>query len=298
MMTNESNKTFQIKERINTIQIITALDEIKIEPSEDGSYGVFYHDEPFYDTTYTVENGKIYLEQKLIKRYFLLHPMQQFSLPPMVVKIPKAFDGVLDVTTSNIGISSNITNAMESVHYKTTNHSLMLENLTAKAIEIETSNAAVEIKNIRVSKGNFSVITSNDKIIASDIVAAKISFTTRNGGCEIEACEASELLRIRTSNSKILLTKSTAPSCELVTSNAGITVDECSSDVYNVNTSNAPVSMLLQGAAKDYDFTALTSDGSVTFGNVSCQRDLRVPVKSEKRINIKTSNSSIRVKFL
>ncbi|MDD4065414.1 MAG: DUF4097 family beta strand repeat-containing protein [Bacilli bacterium] len=293
------SKTFSVNSRIKEIIIETQLREIRLSASDDENYALDYDDrDDLYSTEYSVEDGVIHLHQEFKKRNFLFHPISHVD--PIYVKVPTTFDGKVTLVTSNAGIESKIKNLVEEGKFKTTNAGINVNDLKAKkSLSIQTSNATVEVEDLTVKEGTIEVVTTNARIIAKEILGKDLSFTTKNGDCNITDCESIRAFRVTTSNSSINIDHSQAKAFELKTSNARIHVDNAKAERYDVVSSNANVTLLLDGKASEYDFTGITSNGQVEFGNVKVSKELRVPVDSStKRIAIKTSNASISATFI
>ncbi len=292
-----SSQAFAVNQPISLIEIATELAEIQIIKSENGTYGVDYKDEPFYETNYSVENGQIILNQKIKKAYFILHPGLSLKIEPIIVKIPAEFSGTLSVKTTNATISSAVSNNLKLASYKSTNNSIIVKNLKVnQSLNIQTSNSQIDCLTCSAEK-SMQLITSNAAIIGENLKCDTLVATTRNSKINLDDCVINNSLEVRTSNAHININNTSAPNMTLTTSNSTVTMDGAIIKNLGIHTSNAQIVAELIGKALDYNFYGTTSSGDVTFGNVTSYKELRVPIKGEQKIVTETSNSNIIVRF-
>ena len=170
----------------------------------------------------------------------------------------------LDLTTSNGRLDLDATGRARRVSARSSNGRLTIVNSGAAPLNVETSNASIELVNVG---GQVSAGSSNGSIILNGASQAELSLHSSNGGINLTnvSLKAGSNSTVNTSNARIVIEALSAP--------AGLQVD--------ASTSNAPVRMTLPG-------------GNVTLDQHSGSADL--PGAQPARLTLNSSNGEITLR--
>ena len=154
----------------------------------------------------------------------------------------------------------------ELVRIQSSNGSLRIEDVEGPASDLNTSNGAIRLRNI---KGRVDARTSNGAVDVQTVEGG-VTVRTSNGGVTLDNVRGS--LSVTTSNGAI----------------RGTLVDSSPNEAIKLTTSNGPVDVKLQ-MPRNNDVIASTSNGSIT---------IRMPSNAGARLNATTSShDSIQTDF-
>ena len=243
-----------VEDENNPVQVVFG-DKIAVT-YQDGTEGEYIVD---------CTGGNLFVKYRMKLRSIFRLPFFGSNRKKLLLEVPRGWNGVLDVGTSNAKIE-----------------------LEAEINEIYlcTSNAKIGISYVKAAR--LRTVTSNGSTYAEHAECEYAEFVTSNAKIDVSDIKASEELRLATSNGSVTASDITAAKFGAKSSNGGIKVEGIVSDDIEIKTSNGQISGTIAGKMADYAITAGTSNGRNS-----------LPEKSdgEKKLSVKTSNARIAVEF-
>lgn len=182
----------------------------------------------------------------------------------------------IDFDTSNGTFNVLELDNLDEVTFKTSNGRIELENVTARSLDLDSSNGGVVLTDVTVSEG-IDAYTSNGKFILTDVTA-------------------STKIKLKTSNGKVTLTNVTANEINADTSNSSIVADNVIFDVLTLDTSNGSVTVTIQGQKEDFEVNMSSSNGDLNYDGIEVSQEL-FNEGASKRITLDSSNGDITITF-
>lgn len=230
------------------------------------------------------------------------------------IYLPKSYQNDLTLQTSNAGIRTDkladTLTLSGRLCLKTTNHSLAVNRLQAKTIELQSTNGKVRLDSCTAEE-ELTVHTTNGGISLTETSAAEIAVSTTNGAVDLRKTRASGLIKAESKNSRIYCEAVTADetffsstngAIELnniaaetklsaLTTNGHISLERIVSSDIVLTSTNAAVRGTIAGAQADYNIQSITTNAS---NNLPTQ----INAIAGKFLYIKTSNGKIDVRFV
>ncbi len=210
------------------LQVTSSNHGISVIPTTDSQIRITYTETDRYHYTISNAGGKLTMAFFEDRRFFWFGDFMQFNENAVVVELPAAYTGSLDVKTSNTEIS--------------------LTDLNLKApIRAQTSNQKISVRNVSTT-GEIDAKTSNSQIVLENAIASSI--------------------RAETSNAKIMLAEIKAATVTAKTSNSAIEVTALKAEQISFKTSNGKIRGTIDGSSKDYRIESDTSNGDDSLANL------------------------------
>ena len=123
-----------------------------------------------------------------------------FTRRRAVVRIPRAFDGEVELLVRNGALHARGEGALRRLSFRAKNGAVKFDGLRAGEISLTANNGAVRLR--EVTAGRLEVAASNGAISAERCAVARASLTTRNGSITVRALSGEDV-RLETSNGAI-----------------------------------------------------------------------------------------------
>ncbi len=195
--------------------------------------------------------------------------------------------GSARVTNTNARIRLIDTHLGDTV-LQTDNGSVLLSSVTVGSLTAKTKNASFDAESL-TGTGRVELETTNGSLTAIDVkTGGDLSLKSKNGSVRATNCSSAALIA-GTSNGKVDLSRCKADRVEGETSNSALEFERLESLDITLSSSNGDVKGSVLGREEDYVIVTRTTNGS---SNVT-DRVGDLP----GRLNISTTNASIRVSF-
>lgn len=263
------NATATITQDFSTVEINVKRNYIVIEK---GAFNeIRYHDSGENLLDFRVHNNVLTIENEVENHIYNQGFMLYLYLNEETYKS-------FSITTMNAPIKIKDVNTKETIKLKTTNESIILENIQANNIEVETMSGGFEFDS--VTADNIEAKGSNGNIkIKNCIVNQYFSSTTSNGGLAINDSEFKQDAKFKTSNGQIDVEDVTFVNAEMVSSNAEVDIENVNASTLKVSTSNGRFKL---NDVKTHYITMYTSNAKLEANNLEATS-----------IMAKTSNAKI-----
>lgn len=273
-------------EGVKKIEIIDENHQINITRG-DGGIGVSRVEGP--DGYYEISEGetlsvRFVTLQKWYHRLFNFGPHANTAL---ILKLPKDFDGELDVHTTNGAVSAENVSARDNMKLRTSNGAMKLTTVAVSGrLQAETSNGYMTLNDVAADL--MIIKTSNGTLNAANVAGNVVKLTTSNAKLSAGDITARDSVELITSNGSNAATAVTAPAIAVKTSNSSIKAEKLYGDSITLKSSNGSITGILPGAMRDYAITSSTSNG---------KNNLPPATDGKKSLDVRTSNAKIDIAF-
>ncbi|QSX06588.1 DUF4097 family beta strand repeat protein [Sedimentibacter sp. zth1] len=255
-------KIINVKDSNNSIEIFKSVDEkIHIEYYENKN------------NFYTIEenDGILYVMKHTNKLFkFFSGISELLNKNKMKIFIPNNYMGLSDIKTSNASIVINNLK-LNNLKLKSSNGRITATNIEVQNdLILHTSNASINVNDV-VCNSDLICTTSNGKIILEDTSCKSTNCHTSNSSINVENVKANQDISLITSNGRIEFDK-------IKIANALI-----------CKTCNSSIKGFIDGKLTDFSIQSSTSNGK---NNLPTSLEL-----GDKQISCNTSNGSINVEF-
>lgn len=217
------------------------------------------------------DNGLLTVTQKS-RNIFYRIIMRRFEFK---IVLPRSFKGKLRFRNKNGGLYINDAE-FSDVELSTANGKFDLCNTSCHSFLLKMSNGSVNVKNMT----------------AAESAAVKCA----NGNIRFESVKAPQLT-ISCSNAGLTAIDITSKKFDCSTSNGTIDASAVAADETKLETSNGKINAMFIGNRNDHRLCAETTHGAITIDGVPF-KNISDVARTDKRINVKTSNGDIDVRFM
>ena len=237
-------KTFTVSaNNITSVYIEDSNKKVTIIPSDDEQIHVLYSEDE--KEIYKIQNdgGKLSIVLKNNRRWYEYIGVLSwnFDSNPLTVKIPASYAGSIDCTTSNGDVTVSDFTALD-------------------ILNVSTSNAGIALSEINVKQTILH--TSNGKIKADNLQAESFSSETSNASVELSNIRKAQSISCKTSNGRITVKQASGHNIFLKTSNSNIEIGQIEvGNEITCNTSNGNIKGNVSGNMNDFSITSRTSNG-------------------------------------
>lgn len=264
-------KNFVSSGKIKTIIIDDSNTAVKISVSSDDKFRMTYYenDKEYYKINEN-NDGTLTVQKENNRRWYDYIFNIKLLRSALSARVPADFNGKITVKTSN--------------------GTIIYEDVVSADAILKTSNGSIDIKNIK-SSSMLDVHTSNGNIsIYSATAAGKVKCETSNGKIELASVECDGLTADSSNGHIALFGVKSAENIELRTSNGWIEYDtsEFGKDLILI-TSNSDIGGTIAGSINDYAIRSQTSNGRNSLPENAGS--------GNKTIYVKTSNGDIEIDF-
>lgn len=170
---------------------------------------------------------------------------------------------------------------------RTSNASVEVENVRLSGINVHTGNGRVELENVQV-KESAELKTSNGRVTLEKVGAGDITAKTSNGRIAAKDVHAAGNVTLVTSNGRVTAEMLSAGDAVLSTSNGRVEVAGIDAENIRLASSNGGISGTVAGRREDYRISSRTSNGKNNLGSTDA---------GARRLEVITSNAGIDVSF-
>lgn len=269
----EYNATAIISQEFSTVEINVKRNYVVIER---GAFNeIRYHDSGENLLDFRVHNNVLTIENEVENHMNHKGYMLYLYLNEETYKN-------ISIVTVNAPIKIKEINAKETIKLKTSNESIILENIQANNIETETMSGGFEFDGVIadniVAKG-----TNGNLIIKNSIVKQYFSSITNNGGISVNDSEFRQDALFKTSNGQIDVEDVKFMNAEMVSSNAEVEISNVNANALKVSSSNGRFKL---NDVKTHYITMFTSNAKLEANNLEATS-----------IMAKTSNAKIHLRI-
>lgn len=164
---------------INSLSISAEDKAVVIEPEDSGPIQVKYAWNQHQHYEIHAENGTFSIKNTEDGGRWRSGWGWNDSAPTITVTVPKTYSGTIRIDTSDSYIKASGLDRLGSLSCDTTNSAINVNDLSARTLDFQTLNAAIEMKNVSASE-KIDADTTNAQIGLNGIASPNISLQTQN----------------------------------------------------------------------------------------------------------------------
>jgi DUF4097 and DUF4098 domain-containing protein YvlB len=257
-----------LSDGIHAVVLSAENKSVEIVPSDSDGILVKYPDDADQVYEFSCADGVFRMRNREMERktfHFLWHVRY---MPAITVQVPRNFAGDLSVQDTNDSVHVSEFSNLQSVRLETTNSRVCTENLSARSLELITSNGAVRLRHVSAGE-KISARTTNGKISLDGVQSPEAALQTTNSAVHLSEVSVSGRLLAESTNGRI-------------------SVDDIESPDISLTTTNSGISGTIRGREEDYTVSAHTANAA---------NNLQNRTGGSKKLSAHTINGRISVSF-
>lgn len=190
----DAPQTYAAENAVHTVVVDAQNIRVEVRPVTSGPVRVHFTPTEQDLVSCTEEGGVFTFRHTMPLRFSFTFGWRVLLAGPrmILVDVPAGFDGELQITTRNAGISAERLAHLSRARFSTSNARVSLRDLACESLEVSSSNASLDLHSLR--GGACSAHTSNGSISAANCVfVSELHLQTGNASVRLDGASADRM---------------------------------------------------------------------------------------------------------